>query len=87
MNLISKKVINKKLVLDKQDMMNICRGAGFFASGGGGGVEQTRDIIENIWEIKDKKDVVLYSPDIVENDASLVSVAIIGSPDALTSVP
>ncbi len=85
MNFISKKAVNKKLVLDKQDMMNICRGAGFFASGGGGSVKQTHDIIENIWKIQNKKDVVLYSPDIIEDDAWLASAAIIGSPVAITA--
>jgi DUF917 family protein len=79
--------MNEKIELTKQDMMNICRGAGFFASGGGGSVEQTHDMIENIWKIADKKPVFLISPASVPENALLASVAMIGSPDALKKLP
>lgn len=73
----------EKITLDKQDMMNICTGAGFFASGGGGSVQQGYNIINKIWELPDKKPVVLCSPHTVPDDAWLASVAMIGAPDAL----
>lgn len=78
--------MNKTSELKKQDMMNICRGAGFFASGGGGSVEQTHDMIENVWDtekLPDKKAVILHQAETIPDDACLVSSAMIGSPDAL----
>ncbi len=82
--------MTKKYELQKNDMMNICRGAGFFASGGGGSVEQTHDIIEYIWnkdKLPNKKPVMLYQPEIIPDTDWLASVAMIGSPDALTATP
>jgi len=49
--------------LNKDDMMNISRGAGFFASGGGGEIKLINALIDSIWELPDRKDVYLIAPD------------------------
>ena len=68
------------ILLTKDDMNDIYNGAGFFASGGGGALKDTRKMIDIIWEKEELPDVHLIDAKYVPNNANLCSVEMVGSP-------
>lgn len=67
----------------KSDLYNICRGAGFFSSGGGGSVNMAEDMIELIWELLEKQSeqhIKLINISEISDETYLSLIALAGDP-------